>query len=189
MSKTEHEVGRLLNNLRALQKAYSIPVRDVTRQNPAQALHTLRETAQKSRSEYRDYLNEAVDCYENRCYRGSVLMVWSAVMEHLYQTVSSHKDGIRLIEAANLQRFASSKNYRTIRKRDDLLYLSDANFFFLCEDSGLLNKNARMLLTEKLNLRNRCGHPTRYVIAREETVIFIESLINNILSGSMLNWR
>lgn len=189
MSTTEEDFARRFNDLRSLQQAYAIPVSDVSRQNPAEALHSLRETARNSRAEYQEYLNEAVDCYENRCYRGAVLMVWSAVMEHLYQAIESRQGGIKAVEAANLARFGDAYNYKKVKKRDDFLYLSDSNFFMLCEDAGVFNKNVRLLLIEKLNLRNRCGHPTKYVVAREETVIYIESLINNVLNGAMLNWR
>ncbi|WP_142064955.1 hypothetical protein [Pseudarthrobacter sp. B4EP4b] len=188
MSTTEQDFTRRISGLRSLQEAYAIPVRDLSRQNPTEALHSLRETTSQSRPEYRDYLNEAVDCYENRCYRGAVLMVWSAVMEHLYQTIEAQVGGVKMVEAANSARFGNAQHYKRIKKRDDLLYLSDSNFFMICEDAGLFNKNARLLLIEKLDLRNRCGHPTKYVVAREETVIFIESLINNVLNGAMLNW-
>jgi hypothetical protein len=44
------------------------------------------------------------------------------------------------------------------------------------------------MLEERLRLRNLCGHPTGYVPGREETVIFVESLVLNILGGTMLNW-
>ncbi|WP_030529440.1 hypothetical protein [Phycicoccus jejuensis] len=73
-------------------------------------------------------------------------------------------------------------------KKNDLLYLNDKNFLLLCEDAGVFNKNARLLLTEKLDTRNRCGHPTGYVIGREEAVVVIESLINNIISDAMMDW-
>ncbi len=52
----------------------------------------------------------------------------------------------------------------------------------------MFNKNARQLLDERLKLRNLCGHPTGYTPGREETVVFMESLLLNVLSGSWLNW-
>jgi hypothetical protein len=126
MSTTEQDFTRRISGLRSLQEAYAIPVRDLSRQNPTEALHSLRETTRQSRPEYREYLNEAVDCYENRCYRGAVLMVWSAVMEHLYQTIEAQVGGIKTVEAANSARFGNAHNYKKIKKRDDLLYLPTA---------------------------------------------------------------
>jgi hypothetical protein len=52
----------------------------------------------------------------------------------------------------------------------------------------MYNRNARKILHERLELRNLCGHPTGYRVGREQTVVFVESLLLNILSGSWLNW-
>jgi hypothetical protein len=149
----------------------------------------LREAASKAPTGYRDYLNEAVDCYENGAYRGAILMVWTAAIEHLYSVIQIHKNGIRELEKANVARFVNSPSYRKIAKKNDLLYLNDNNFLLICEDAGVFNRNVRKLLSERLSTRNMCGHPTGYVLGREEAVVFIESLINNIISGAMMDWK
>ena len=174
--------------LRAFQEAYAIPVSDVSRQAPAQALHSLRDATARAPKNYQDYLNEAVDCYEYHAYRGAVLMVWAAAIEHIYTAIENQQGGFKKIEAANAGRFGKSNTYRNVRRKNDLLYVNDNNFLQLCEDAGVFNKNARKLLTEKLDTRNRCGHPTGYVIGREEAVVFIESLINNIINDAMMDW-
>lgn len=186
--RDEARFERSFDRLRLLQEAYSIPVRDISKQAPTQALHSLREAAEAAPANYRDYLDEAVNCYEHAAYRGAVLMVWSATIEHLYSAVADHLGGLKAFEQANHARFGQSNQYRKITKKDDLLYLNDKNFVQVCQDAGVFNKNARDLLKERLKLRNRCGHPTGYVVGREETVVFIESLVNNIVAGSMLNW-
>lgn len=93
-------------------------------------------------------------------------MVWSASIERIHESIEIHHNGFQLIENANLHRFGKSKSYRKIRKKNDLLYLSDRNLFQLCEDSGLFNRNARKLLEEKLDTRNRCGHPSNWIRSR-----------------------
>lgn len=115
-------------------------------------------------------------------------MVWAAVVQHLYSTAGSHRGGVKAIEIANKARYGHSKSYREMRKTDDFLYMGESNFIQLGEDAGMYNRNARVLLHEKLKLRNLCGHPTGYTPGREEAVVFIESLTLNILSGSWLNW-
>jgi hypothetical protein len=175
--------------LREFQEAYRLPVSDIARQAPAQALHSLRESAQRAPANYRQYLEEAIDCYEASAYRGAVLMVWAATIEHLYSVIEGHRGGFGAIETANKSRFGTARNYRQISKKNDLLYINDANFLLLCEDSGVFNKNARGLLEDALKTRNRCGHPTGYALGREEVVIFIERLINNFISGAMIDWH
>ncbi|MFI8524876.1 hypothetical protein ACIGB8_10535 [Promicromonospora sukumoe] len=177
-----------MEQLRMFQDAYRVPVTDIARQAPAQALHSLREASANSPKPYRLYLEEAINCYEAEAYRGAVLMVWSAAIEHIYSKIDARGAGYKSIEAANFERFGASRTYRKIRKKGDLLYLGDANFFLLCEDAGVFNRNARNLLVERLSLRNRCGHPTGYVVGREETVVFIESLINNVINDAMIDW-
>lgn len=174
--------------LRTFQEAYSIPVTDVEKQAPAAALHSLREATAKAPTNYQNYLNEAVDCYEQGAYRGAVLMVWAATVGHIYSVIENHVGGLKELELANDGRFGASQTYHRIRKKNDLLYLSDKNFLLICEDAGVFNRNARKLLEEKLVTRNFCGHPTGYVIGREEAVVFIESLINNVINGAMMDW-
>lgn len=174
--------------LRAFQEAYSIPVADVSRQAPAEALHSLRDATARAPKNYQEYLNEAVDCYEHGAYRGAVLMVWAATVEHIYSAIENRPSGFKEMETANNARFGTSKSYRRIGKKNDLLYLNDKNFLQLCEDAGVFNRNARALLEEKLGTRNRCGHSTGYMIGREEAVVFIESLINNIINDAMMSW-
>lgn len=103
-------------------------------------------------------------------------MVWLATVEHIYSAIASQRAGFKTLEKHNAARFGQSSAYKKVEKKDDLLYLSDQNFFQICEDARVFNKNARKLLTGKLDTRNRCGHPTGYVIGREEAVVFIESL-------------
>jgi hypothetical protein len=177
-----------LERLREFQEAYRLPVTDIRTQAPAQALHSLRESAASAPANYRPYLEEAIDCYEASAYRGAVLMVWTATIEHVYSVIERHQYGFKLFEAENIKRFENSKNYKRITKKNDLLYVNDANFFLLCEDAGVFNKNARSILDDALKTRNRCGHPTGVVVGREEVVIFIERLINNFISGRLIDW-
>lgn len=178
-----------LERLREFQEAYRLPVTDIARQAPAQALHSLRDATRNAPESYRPYLDEAVDCYEAGAYRGAVLMVWAATIEHIYSVIEGHRQGFKLLEADNFKRYEKASFYRKIKKKSDLLYVNDGNLLLICEDAGVFNKNARSILDDALKTRNRCGHPTGYVVGREEVVVFIERLINNIISGAMIDWN
>lgn len=149
---------------------------------------SLRSAANNAPNTYADYLTEALECYTGGQYRAAVLMTWSAVIQHLYSIASNHKSGITLFESANQQRFGKSNSYRPIRKADDFLYLREAQFIQLGEDAGMYNRNTRRILEDRLKLRNLCGHPTQYRPGQEEVIVFIESLMLNILGGNLLNW-
>lgn len=188
MQSDESLLGKL-EGLRRFQDAYRLPVASIARQAPAEALHSLRIATERAPASYRAYLDEAVDCYEAGAYRGAVLMVWSAAIEHLYSVITAHQGGLKTLEGANKERFGSSRGYRRVSQKGDLLYLGDKNLLLLCEDAGVFNRNARRLLEERLELRNRCGHPTGYVIGRDEAVVYVESLVNNVIGGAMIDWR
>lgn len=183
---------RLLAGLSTLQSEFGPEVgpevADVEVESPAAALDSLEDAVAEAPAEYRPYLEEAVECYRRGLYRAAILMVWAAVVQHLYSVAGAHRGGIKEFEKANAARFGASKNYREIKKANDFLYMGERDFIQLGEDSGMFNRNARLLLHERLKLRNLCGHPTGYTPGREETVIFIESLTLNILSGSWLTW-
>lgn len=188
MPTSEPDPNALVARLREYQAIYPTPVRDSVHESPAQALQSLLDARAAAPPQYADYLDEAVSAYENGLYRAAILMVWAATIEHLYGVVRSRKGGVKLIEAANVARYGTAKNYREIKKVDDLLYISESQFLQLAEDAGIFNRNARQVLIERLNLRNRCGHPTGYRAGRDEAVVFIESLTLNILTGSWLKW-
>lgn len=181
-------VEQFLAGLRQLQSDFGLEVADVEQESPAAALESLEEAVAQAPAAYRSYLQEALTCYEHGLYRAAILMVWSAVIQHLYTTAGTRNGGVRDFEKANLARFGTMKKYRRIRKQDDFLYLGEKDFIQLGEDAGMFNRNARDLLHERLKLRNLCGHPTGYTVGREEAVVFIESLTLNVLSGSLLNW-
>ena len=176
-----------LDALREFQDVHRTPVTEST-ETPAAALLSLEQAVADAPAEYADYLFEALACYAGGQYRAAVLMTWSAVVQHLYSTAGGHIGGIKAFEAANIARYGSSNAYRQIKKIDDFLYLKESQFLQLAEDAGMYNKNARVLLTERLTLRNLCGHPTQYKPGHEEVVIFIESLVLNVLGNNLLNW-
>jgi hypothetical protein len=130
------------------------------------------------------YIEEALSCYQHGLYRAPILMVWAAIIQHLYSVAGSHRGGIAAFESAT-RPVRSITNYREIKKQDDFLYLGERDFVQLGEDAVMFNRHARRLLQERLDLRNLCGHPTQYRPGREETVIFIESRCLNVLSGSL----
>jgi hypothetical protein len=182
-------VEHLLGGLRQLQAEFGEEIADVEQESPAAALESLEDAVAQAPKDYRPYLQEALECYQHGLYRASILMVWAAVMQHLYSVAGSHRGGVSEFQKANKLRFGNAKRkYREIKKQDDFLYLGERDFIQLGEDAGMLNRNARKVLHERLELRNLCGHPTQYRPGREETVIFIESLVLNVLTGSWLNW-
>jgi hypothetical protein len=177
-----------LDRLREFQEQFGGPVRDIDTESPGEALISLRDAAQRAPASYSDYLDEALACYEGEQFRAAVLMVWAATVAHLHDVISASPQRIKKLEAANKSRYGNSKNYRKITKQGDLLYLTEAQLVQLGEDAGAYNRNARSILQDSLDLRNKCAHPTGFVPGRGEVVIFVERLLVNIVGGAMISW-
>lgn len=178
----------LVEGLREFQELFRQPVSDLEIESPVEALSSLQAAATAAPDSYSDYLSEALACYEGGQFRAAVLMVWSAAVAHMLDAISAHRGGISAYEAANVSRYGGSRAYREIRKRGDLMYLKESQLIQLGEDAGMYDRNARSVLEQSLDLRNKCGHPTGFVPGRGEVVIFIERLLLNVIGGAMLSW-
>ena len=152
---------------------------------PAPSLAALTRAVGDAPPDYRDYLIEALGCYQFGLYRATILMVWNAVMQHLYGLVD--RQMLAVMENENRRRSnGNSKNYRELKEPGDLRYLSEREFIELAETAGLYDRNGRRVLLRHLETRNLCGHPTSYQPGESETTNLVESLLQNILDGGML---
>jgi hypothetical protein len=50
---------------------------------------------------------------------------------------------------------------RAIKKVDDFAYVKERMFLDALLDLGIVDKSQKDTLVDALNLRNRCGHPTK----------------------------
>jgi hypothetical protein len=66
---------------------------------------------------------------------------------------------------------------RTVRKLDDFAHIREKVVLLATEDLGLFDKNQRTTLEDCLDLRNKCGHPSRYAPGPKKVSCFIEDLI------------
>ena len=64
MTSTEKQDLARIDRLRHFQDSYRIPITNIARQAPAEALHSLRVATAAAPEGHRRYLDEAVDCYE-----------------------------------------------------------------------------------------------------------------------------
>jgi hypothetical protein len=66
---------------------------------------------------------------------------------------------------------------RVVKKLDDFAYVKDRTFLDSCPDMGVLDKGEKDTLVEALNLRNRCGHPTKARPGVQKARGFIEDVV------------
>lgn len=63
------------------------------------------------------------------------------------------------------------------KKKDDFAYVNDATLLQVAQDLGVIDKTEKQRLGEALDLRNSCGHPSKYTAREKKVSAFIEDVI------------
>lgn len=133
--------------------------------------HKLPEGADK------DFLKEAVDCFESGANRATIVMVWNLAMDHLFMHILAKK----------LQDFnaALSKDkgvkINAISQRDDFTEIKEVKFIELCRSAGVISNDVRKILDQKLGTRNSCAHPSGVTVNKSKVIDFVEDLVDNVV--------
>lgn len=67
-------------------------------------------------------------------------------------------------------------------KLEDFAYIRDATALLAFQELGILDKGEKTTLAEALDLRNRCGHPTKYVPGVKKASSFIEDVVGIVFT-------
>lgn len=105
----------------------------------------------------RGFIDEAILCLSVDALRAAIVFLWSGVVRTLHDQAWAR--GAATVNAA-IQKQDSKT--RQLKKSDDFSYVKDRTFLDSSVDIGILDKGQKDTLIEALNLRNRCGHPTKY---------------------------
>jgi len=123
-----------------------------------------------------NFLEEAINCYEIKSYRASILMTWLLVMSHLQNHILTKK-----ISDFNSSLRLQNLRINTITKIDDFSELKETKFIEICRSASIISKDIRKILDEKLGIRNTCAHPNDIKISESKATSFIEDLVENVL--------
>lgn len=133
--------------------------------------------AQKIKSEeVRDFLLEAVSCLGANALRAAVVFVWSgaiwAIQEWLIKKALSDVN-------SEIARHRKTREVKTI---DDFAFVSDNTTLLVARDLGLWDKGQHTIVEHALDLRNQCGHPSRYKIPPSRCKSVIEELVTLVFN-------
>lgn len=130
-----------------------------------------------SNDDVRSYLEEALKCLQVGALRACVVFVWTAAVRTI-QTEVMAKSSAAVTAAVQKH----DPKARPITKIDDLAYVKESVLLLAASDLGLLDKNEKDTLTEALNLRNRCGHPSRYRPGVKKVSAFVEDITSIVFA-------
>jgi hypothetical protein len=126
----------------------------------------------------REFLAEAISCLAVDARRAAVVMVWLVTIDHLYDYVLATMLA-DFNDALHKRSDAAAK--LTVRAKDDFGELKESVFIETCKSAGIISKDVRKLLDEKLGIRNTCAHPGDVTIPESKVASFIEDLVDNVI--------
>jgi hypothetical protein len=139
---------------------------------------SLTELAQKlPDSEVRKYVEEAIKCLGVGALRAAVVFLWTGAIRTLQDKALSV--GVSQLNAAILKHDSKARH---VGKLDDFEYIKDKVTLLAVEAVGIVDKGERSTLEEALNLRNRCGHPTKYNPGIKKASSFVEDIMSVVFS-------
>lgn len=120
----------------------------------------------------RGYIEEALLCYRVDARRAAVVFLWSGAIRHLQEQAMSR--GVMALNAAVGKHDQKAKQ---VSKIEDFSAIKDVIQLLGFRELGLVDKGQWQTLREGLDLRNRCGHPTKYIPGTAKVAAFIEDIV------------
>ncbi|MGW6200753.1 hypothetical protein ACWF0M_31720 [Kribbella sp. NPDC055110] len=120
----------------------------------------------------RSYLEESVLAYGVGAVRAAVVFLWSGAIRQLQE--KALRMGAPALNAALLKHDPKARH---VGKIEDYSGIKDVVQLLAFREIGLIDKGEWGTLQEGLDLRNRCGHPTKYRPGVKKTSAFIEDVV------------
>jgi hypothetical protein len=117
------------------------------------------------------FVEESVSCIRVGALKAAIVFLWAGAVRTLQEKVILK--GVSNVNAAIV---IHDTNARQVKKVDDFQYIKDKTFLLAAEGVGILDKAERGTLESALDLRNKCGHPTKYSPGPARTKSFIEDV-------------
>ncbi|MDQ3916316.1 MAG: hypothetical protein M3323_13480 [Actinomycetota bacterium] len=121
----------------------------------------------------RGFLEEALACLRVGALRATVVFVWSGVARTLQERALASVSRTELNSAIKKH----DPGARNVRSVDDFAFIRDAVALDAFRDLGFFDKGQGTFLKHALDLRNQCGHPSKYQPREKKVSGFIEDVI------------
>lgn len=127
----------------------------------------------------KDFLKEAIDCFETGANRATIVMVWILTVDHLFAYILAHKLNAFNDALANIN--DKSVRVKVIAQRDDFTDLKESRFIEICRTAKIIGNDVRKILDQKLDTRNSSAHPSGVIINKSKVIDFVEDLVENVV--------
>lgn len=120
----------------------------------------------------RSYLEESILAYGVGALRAAVVFLWSGAIRQLQDRALGMG-----APALNTALVKHDPKARHVGKVEDYSAVKDVVQLLAFRELGLIDKGEWGTLQEGLDLRNRCGHPTKYKPGVKKVSAFIEDVV------------
>lgn len=141
-------------------------------------ISVLRESLKNiSDNETKEFIQEAIRCFEAKCFRAAIVMSWVGAVYVLQKHVHASK-----LKDFNAEAFRRDAKWKNAKTTDDMSRMKESDFLDVLDAMSILGKNVKKELKNGLDLRNGCGHPNSLVVNEHKVAAHIECLIDNVFS-------
>lgn len=127
----------------------------------------------------RNFLKEAIDCYEIGAYRATIIMVWILTIDHLFEYIYTRNLTDFNAELAKVKDKRIKVNI--IKGKDDFCDIPENKFIEISRTANIISNDVKKILDVKLGIRNSCAHPSTIEISQVKATDFIQDLVSNVL--------
>lgn len=125
----------------------------------------------------REFLMEAIDCYEIGARRSAIVMTWLLTLSHLQKHVlDKHLTAFNAALAAD-----KGVKLNAIIQMDDFGEIKEGKLVELMRAAKVISNDVRKILDVKLGIRNSAAHPSVVTIAEVKATEFIIDLVENVV--------
>jgi hypothetical protein len=139
----------------------------------------------------KSYLDEALVCARNDCFRAAVILGWCAAAYRMHQKLlglglgplQAELDKMRLENKHPLFR-SFTKTY-VIASAADIEEVPDAHLVLLCRFLGWFDDSQYKQMRSCIDLRNACAHPAHYQLDAVKLQVYFADLIQMVFNNPM----
>lgn len=125
--------------------------------------------------ETREFVEEAVRCFEARLYRAAIVLAWVGAVALLQDHVLKHQ-----LAPFNAEALRRDPKWKAAKTRDDLARMKEYEFLQHLEGISAIGKSVKGELEKALKLRNGAGHPNSLRVGESTAAAHLEVLILNV---------
>jgi hypothetical protein len=126
----------------------------------------------------REFIEEAISCFENGQFRAAVVLSWIGAVSVMYTYVTTST-----LQKFNVEARRRDARWKDARNPDELGRMKEHDFLDVLETIGVMGKNVKQALQNQcLGMRNACGHPNSLKISENNVAAHLDTLVLNVYS-------